>query len=334
MSTWTVMASAVTVTLLVTLLPSLTGAQELFSPLSSLCCSGKVITRERDVSMCCGDAVFDPTEELCCSNKVLKLPADPPGALHAPLVPMGHFRPGAPVYFSARSVLYGCCGDAIFNVEKQLCCNGKIRDKPANASRDTYFACCDDDVYDASEQECCRGRLLPKTKLSEGCCGDKVIDYAEQICCLDYFFDTTEMPVVYDRDTPDVSCCGRQRIHFNNEICCGGKVVPVPADPVDRSRAMCCGKNLWVGNGTDLCCNGQILPRKSFDETCCGSDVIDMTTHICCDGVVLPKKTNQTFCCGPRTYESNLDACCYSNFTTVSLGNSLDTNLDAMACCE
>lgn len=326
---WTLVAVAVTGLL------DLAGTQELYSPLSSLCCAGKVIHREEEVSLCCGSKVFDPREQLCCSDKVLQLPADPPGVTPPPLIPTGHFRPGGPVYFSARSVQYGCCSDSIYKYQTHICCDGKVLEKPSEESGNataypTFYSCCGSEVYDASKQECCRGKLLPKTKVSEGCCGDKIINYEEEICCTEDFTDANEEPVTYRRDQGDVTCCGRQKINLNSELCCNGKVVPVPSNPEDRSRAMCCDDKLWMANISEVCCNGKIMPRNSFDEYCCGSEIINMNTQICCDGVVLPKKSNDTFCCGRKTYDTKHDTCCYGNMTIVSLGN----NLEAMACCE
>lgn len=318
----------------------LSSAFELYSPTSQMCCGGKVVSGELRVSMCCGDSVFDPTAQKCCNGKILELPEEAENDTLPPLIPSPSFNPHIPVLFSARSLRYGCCEESIFDGDKQICCNGKVKDKPLDKkdSNDTsapppFYSCCGDELFVLGKEDCCRGKVMRKTKDSEGCCGDQLIDYAKQVCCTDDFANETEIPVVFDRDDPDVSCCGRSKINFKNQICCNGKVLPLSKDMEERSRTSCCGEELWVESPTQTCCNGKVMPRKSPLEHCCGSKFFNLETELCCMDVVSSRNTTDTFCCGNVAYDSATDTCCYGSGHSAPSVVPLGNDPDASACC-
>lgn len=80
-----------------------------------------------------------------------------------------------------------------------------------------------------------------------------------------------------------------------------------------------------------MCCDGKILPRGSWNETCCGTKPYDMSTHICCNGTALSLKNSPTsFCCGSRLYDSTKESCCYSTAEVIPLGDDPEKNV----CCD
>lgn len=318
------------------------GAKELYDPRTTTCCRGQLLPHDSIQSaLCCGNGTFNPRTELCCDETAVKVPIDPEEESEeessdipsAPFIRGGHFRPigNGRGRFPPLFLRYACCGQVTYDLNTELCCDGKVIPKPETDPKfPSFFSCCGSEIYNLTSQDCCRGKVMSTNSPSERCCGDHIIDYSKSVCCVEDFGNPLETPVVFERDAPDVSCCGREKINFKKSICCSGKIVPVSSDPQKRSQTLCCGDQAWVSSESEMCCEGKILPRGSWNETCCGAKPYDMTTHICCNGTVLPLKNNRTFCCGSRLYDSSIESCCYSTFEVLALGDNPDQN----TCCD
>lgn len=75
----------------------------------------------------------------------------------------------------------------------------------------------------------------------------------------------------------------------------------------NASNLACSG----VGDtGTQLCCQGILLPKPSSTHACCGSTSYDTNDHICCEDIIHRKIFASYACCGPDPYDTDLDLCC------------------------
>ena len=111
----------------------------------------------KDITLPCGRTTYDPLWNTCCCGKV---------------------HPGAVDRHT------GCCLTRRYNLDKQLCCDGRV----INLDPELYH-CCGKQAYDPWNQTCCHGYFVVNGKGT--CCGYfKIFDHKHQICCAEkYVFD-------------------------------------------------------------------------------------------------------------------------------------------------
>ena len=83
-----------------------------------------------------------------------------------------------------------CCGDQSINLEKEICCEGKII--KGNPKKTT---CCGAEAFNPRKKLCCNGRISDKHRLS---CGDQQVD---------------------DEDDEGPHCAS-ERFNSRNKMCC------------------------------------------------------------------------------------------------------------------
>uniref|UniRef100_T1IV87 Galaxin-like repeats domain-containing protein n=1 Tax=Strigamia maritima TaxID=126957 RepID=T1IV87_STRMM len=139
------------------------------------CCGLNVIDLE--THQCCGSKPIEVTKEICCHY------LDESHSFKAVAV--------AKITPHAR-----CCGKDAYDPNTERCCNNTV------VQGDKALVCCGSMLYDVEKQICCRGKVhtVDEEKKTVDCCAENLYDPASQVCCKGAIKDKGEA-------APPTACC-------------------------------------------------------------------------------------------------------------------------------
>lgn len=252
-----------------------------------------------------------------------------------------------------------CCGSALYDVTKQLCCGSTVH------PYDVASACCGKEVYDSDEALCCGGIVIPvdpEAKATSQCCGSKTFDSRASTCC-----QSEKGMVVLDNANGQKNyCCDDKTFDILTEVCCAEMIsdrqISFSVLPKDGDKNLCCGNKLYddetesccgfnVVPATTGCCGGQTLndteiccwngdktfspkvPPTSNHECCGNNGFYDPKTQICCGNTVFDDPGRKLRCCGAyKTYNPRSDLCCSQMGGSFEVVEKTDPKQDR--CCS
>ncbi|XP_076850658.1 uncharacterized protein LOC143500412 isoform X2 [Brachyhypopomus gauderio] len=189
---------------------------------TSICCSGKLLTKKSGLTQCCGTQLYEQWEEegtLCCNGVLYRdQPAgsvctgDTAYSLHRYTVCQkeGHLPAGE-----------HCCGSDTFNPHKEICCEGHRHSMTAEGK-----VCCGHHAYNPRDSgyKCCSGHLHDirgwENQSEAQCCGSVLLSKKKQCC------HSTEQTVPYEV-LEGHSCCGHLYYDMSLWRCCAGHLTPL-----------------------------------------------------------------------------------------------------------
>ncbi|XP_013394302.1 galaxin-like [Lingula anatina] len=227
--------------------------------------------------------------------------------------------------YSESSGQYGCCGNTVYDINTQLCCNSEQSYSPSiqlccndgvrEGSSNTY-GCCGKGLYRLRNEVCCNGKNHRlRSRRHKECCGREAFNpgYTKKCCHLE-----NGSSRVYNSRRK--SCCGGKLI--NGQLgCCGNNFF-------NKSNAVCCGNRVLSTNQPDImdCCldpeNGIARLYNIYTQSCCrghlhsrgfqqcGDSCFDPSQATCCRGVLHPGQGQGYDCCGTQLYNNTVDLCC------------------------
>lgn len=172
-----------------------------YSRMDSKCCDGIVWPIPEGVSpsnvQCCDiNGVYDPSRQLCCQGNIFQM---------------------------ENRLRSKCCGDVMYDVTKQVCCDLEDNFTPPEVYDVIYgrdnTKCCGMQLYDADKSFCCEGQLEEKIFEESGCCAGRVFDRKLQICCENQLHDIS-INVPWRR----AECCGSVCYYRGPMRCCNNRV--------------------------------------------------------------------------------------------------------------
>ncbi|XP_021358088.1 uncharacterized protein LOC110453460 [Mizuhopecten yessoensis] len=281
----------------------------------------------------CGMSSYKLAEQICCDSKLSNLTQD--GQIVECCTTSGTtYKPGSEL----------CCGD-VYNrtdFEKQnfSCCNGKPIKKVGEIccggeiiSSEGGRGCCGNKSYDLGRGRCCKDKLYHRKDFKGRCCGNETYDNRTHQC---HRKNSFVLPIYLQRcgtkniNTGTHTCCNEDTpvdiTGYRGEfppVCCNYKIIPDKKafrcylDRILSINQSLCKNETDKGEIYSLynhhdqwCCNGNIVQKNSTSgrrETCCGSGVIDLSTHRCCAG--RHPYIDFEHCCGDTVVFSK-ERCC------------------------
>ncbi|XP_059893786.1 galaxin-2-like isoform X2 [Gadus macrocephalus] len=216
--------------------------QEAYNEDRQLCCgslrSVKILMKEHKDSICCGDVQYNPETQRCCGDHPeindisISCETDYKQVLTQ--------EPTANNRMSGPGTLSKCCGQAAYNVYRQLCC-GRPPSEKILMKEHKDSVCCGDVQYNP---------------VTQGCCGNP-----PEINDLSVPYETdsdqglTQEPTVNNMiPTPGTlsKCCGQAAYNVDQQLCCGrlpsGKILMK-----EHKGSLCCG-DVQYNPETQGCC--------------------------------------------------------------------------------
>ncbi|KAK0145968.1 Galaxin [Merluccius polli] len=282
-----------------------------------LCCghlgSEKILHKESNDSICCGDGQYNPKTHCCCGDLLLRIETQKCSKC------CEEDENQAPSCMSSSLRL-----SEAYNVDRQLCCGDlgseKILHKESNDS-----ICCGDGQYNPKTHCCCGDLLLRiETQKCSKCCEEdenqapscmssslrlsEAYYVDRQLCCGDLGSEK-----ILHKESNDSICCGDGQYNPKTHCCCGDLLLRIET----RKCSKCCEEDenqapscmlsslrLSEAYNVDrqLCCGDlgseKILHKESNNSICCGDGQYNPKTHCCCGDLLLRIETQKcSKCC-------------------------------------
>ncbi|XP_026048792.1 uncharacterized protein LOC113036595 [Astatotilapia calliptera] len=289
---------------------------EPYNPETATCCKHNItasVTQglSEKVSKCCDLKVYNPINEICCQSTII----------------------------SKRGPMAECCGNDVFDKDKQLCC-GPADNKTILVRNSRHHECCGHSQYDTETQCCCSNeeKLEIQSKDSSCCvrnfspgvekqitelqpnctepnthlCGSSCYNPKESQCCernqKPHWFCASGLskttPTVYNPRTQ--VCCDGCVSAWKPWIdqCCG----ETPYGSAQRG-VLCCNKSLYEGRDDGEECSEMGIPYNPAKGTMCCSHFHGSPGQHCC-GTEIYQPHAEICCNGHRHLKSENIYCC------------------------
>jgi len=208
------------------------------------CCNGRIVPNpegSQGKASCCGENTYDTTKQLCCDDVIVDIPSYIPLKRAVCCEQMEAYDPTTQlccsgiVYNKTHRYASKCCGDVMYDIRKQICC------EPEDDFYDLPF------LYDFEY-----GRRYSK------CCGNLLLNSEFEYCC-----EGTIEEQIYDQ----TDCCLGFPYDRTKQICCEGVLQEI-GPKVPWTRAECCGPSCFF-RGPQRCCMNRIYENnKRSYKTC------------------------------------------------------------------
>ncbi|XP_009864107.1 PREDICTED: usherin-like [Apaloderma vittatum] len=177
--------------------------------------------------------------------------------------------------------------------------------------------------YDPALKVCCNG-ILHDNKPGFQCCEDKYIPFvlnSPGVCC------GGQIHAVQ----PKHQCCGGYYTRvLVGEVCCPNEEENRVSVGIGDS---CCQGMPYSTSGNQICCGGYL--HDSFNQQCCGREVISTDLVCCGDGEAgtAHRPLTGMFCCG-QEYVNMSDTICCSGSSGEFLAHVRKNDQVPVKCCE
>lgn len=281
------------------------------------CCDGQIQRRSNDDEECCGKNLYNKKKEHCC-------PIEKGVSISYQIYEISPEIPKCPIVL---------CNNAVFNLQKYLCCDDELVPAIANHS------CCGSRSFDLNTQVCCDGVRHYKQPGMQKCCGKKYMNedekccggevlQANEKCCNKRSYNSSLSLCTADSEIVPIGTplCNDMKYDPDKEICCGFFKM-IKQNPNDNSCCKPKGHRLGVTyNNKNMTCRGGRLYStvkcdfhpKPDEYTCCNGFVYNQPAKnsVCCDGRAewFQPGSNQESCrtplCDNMWYDDNEYDCC------------------------
>ncbi|XP_077868456.1 uncharacterized protein LOC102809577 [Saccoglossus kowalevskii] len=329
-----------------------------------ICCDGTLESQEIDKpKKCCGSYVIDNHRTICMDNAYPIVKIHTKDNRVCP-VRYGQYE-NAQTYNDRFQVCRDGalrniqpedkrCGADVYNPKNKICCHESltIHDR-FDDDKHERVCCSPNQVFTPEHEVCCHGKVtgpIEQANQHGSCCnGRDGFDTRTHICVrrtgliakdkYHSFLDVCGNNNFYDTRTQ--KCCKNGEIYGDGQTCCHRRVYTTPGTTIDSGE--CCGiNNIGYNPNTHICCGREVFPKNGTELSCCEGQysyrVYDENYMICCDGVLHGRKygTNQV-CQGTMAYTPNQQTICDGQIYPYPYANCCASqmyNPDKELCCE
>lgn len=188
------------------------------------------------------------------------------------------------------------CGDIEYDPDIYVCCDGNL----VMILHSLETTCCGTlKLYNTLTTVCCHGNLLPIVDpLARDCCGDSSLyNAATETCCSNSVVSSGSG-----------NCCNGKPYNPTSEMCCGGEVY-------ESFCNICLDGTVFVpyDDTKHICCNGRQYVMENEFTCCCGDQSFNADLLVCCNDQLVPRLSNdESRCC--RKYNVYAFSYCFYLF--------------------